>query len=143
MPAISVVLSIPARRHKVVENPAVGRALRTAGEMATAPVPRVVAWRLFPAKHRIIETIVGYEIVCVRLLQSIDRGGAGRGLCAGIFTWHVRSLSYRRCHTMGLRLFGGAVASCEALVGATKAVSAAMAINEMNVRDFMSCSVRR
>jgi len=44
---------------------------------------------------------------------------------------------------MGLRLFGGAVASCEALVGATKAVSAAMAINEMNVRDFMSCSVRR
>ena len=43
---------------------------------------------------------------------------------------------------MGLRLFGGAVASCEALVG-TKAVSAAMAINEMNVRDFMSCSVRR
>jgi hypothetical protein len=77
----------------------------TVPDMATAAWVESAAWRLFSAKQWILETIVGYEIVC-RILQSIDRGSAGKRLRAGIFTCHDRCLSLRRCHGIELRLLG-------------------------------------
>jgi hypothetical protein len=66
----------------------------------------LAAQSLFCAKQWIIETIVGYEIARLRLLQNIERGGAGEGLCADSFTGHGRFHSSKRCLAIGLCLLG-------------------------------------